>query len=269
MLRMLFAGFLLVGLLWAEPSVYSNSGSSSRQVKRNQNAIYKLKQEIARLHEELEGLRSIVAGLNQSVGRLQQGSNTSGADAVQVIEMRRMLDQINRNYVSKAELSRTLKKSHHAQNKPSSKSGKAARKKTAKISVEKPKADKPSGSGNGLESAASAALYSKGVRLVNKKRYSDAKKRFVILEKRGYKKASTHFYLGEIAYRNGEYARAIEQYKQSAELNENAGYMDRLLLHTGISLEKTNDTAQAKRFFQAIVDGYPNTLSAKVARHHL
>jgi len=102
-----------------------------------------------------------------------------------------------------------------------------------------------------------------------KKRYTDAKKRFDILEGRGYKKAATHFYLGEIAYRTGKHTRAIDEYKQSAELDENAGYMDKLLLHTGLAMEKSGDKAQAKRFFQAIIDGYPGTSSARVAKKHL
>jgi TolA-binding protein len=52
-------------------------------------------------------------------------------------------------------------------------------------------------------------------------------------------------------------------------LNENAAYMDRLLLHTGISLENEGEKEQAKKFYQAIVDAYPGTSSAKVAKKRL
>jgi len=104
---------------------------------------------------------------------------------------------------------------------------------------------------------------------MHQKRYSDAKLRFEILQKRNYKPASTQFYLGEIAYRGGAYDEAIRHYQKSAELDENAAYMDRLLLHTGIALERTGDKAQAKNFFQAIVDGYPGTSSARIAKKHL
>ena len=45
--------------------------------------------------------------------------------------------------------------------------------------------------------------------------------------------------------------------------------MDRLLLHTALSLEKSGDKEQARNFFQAIVDGYPGTTSARIAKKHL
>ncbi len=255
--RLVLLILVTVGV-WAEPSVYSGSGSSSRQVKRNTNAVYKLKQETARLREEVEGLRSIIEGLNRTVGRLQQ-KNGGGANEKLLNDMSILLDKINQNYVTKSELSRALKngKVKHSARKESPKPSK----------VSKPA--KTASSNGTLAKASSSALYSKGVRLVAKKRYTDAKKRFDILEGRGYKKAATHFYLGEIAYRTGKHTRAIDEYKQSAELDENAGYMDKLLLHTGLAMEKSGDKAQAKRFFQAIVDGYPGTSSARIAKKHL
>jgi len=252
--------FLLAGavLVWAEPSVYSGAYSSDKRIRRNQAAIYKLRQQVAQLQEEIEGMRSIIEGLNRTVGQLQQ-QRSGGTNQTAMNVLAAQVDKINQNYVTKAELRQALKGARIA-------AGPAAA-----APAKKPKkpqsATTPSGSG--LEKASSSALYSKGVRLVAKKRYRDAKKRFDILARRGYKKASTHFYLGEIAYRTGQYATAIDEYKQSAELNENAAYMDKLLLHTGLSLEKNGDKAQAKRFFQAIVDGYPDTVSAKVAKKHL
>ncbi len=239
----------------AEPFVYSSgSSSSNKQIKSNKTAIYRLKQETARLREEIEGLRSIIEGLNRQIMQLKRQKSSDNSAAIN--EMASLLDKINQNYVSKSELKRAIDASTTlSTTKISSK--KTATQKTTKTATK------------GLEGASSSALYSKGVRLVNKKRYLEAKKRFDILAKRGYKKASTHFYLGEIAYRTGHYDTAVEEYKHSAELNENAAYMDKLLLHTGLSLEKSGDKDQAKRFFQAIIDGYPQTTSAKVAKKHL
>jgi len=249
--------FVLLGSvwLWAEPSVYSGAYSSDKRIQRNQAAIYKLRQQVAQLEEEMEGMRSIIEGLNRTLGTLQQKQGGSG-DQKALNVLAEQVDKINQNYVTKRELESALK-------------GLRASPRTAKATPSKAKKTQPSSSGNNLEKASSSALYSRGVRLVAKKRYQDAKKRFDILSKRGYKKASTHFYLGEIAYHTGNYTRAIDEYKQSAELNDNAAYMDKLLLHTGLSLEKNGDREQARRFFQAIVDGYPDTTSAKVAKKHL
>ncbi len=231
---------LATSMVWAEPSVYSNSGSYASS-KKNHNEIMTLKGEVSQLKQEIEGLRSIVEGLSQSIAELSQKQSSNGTNRgigkgrIEDLEARvKLLEGGKHTVVRKA----------------------SPKKKETKAS-------------NPLESASSSALYSRGVRLVKKKKYSMAKQRFDILKRRGYKKASTYFYLGEIAYRTKHYSDAISYYKVSAEANENANYMDTLLLHTGIALEKKGDKVQAKRFFQAIVDGYPETGSAKVAKKHL
>jgi len=251
--RVLWIVFL-GAFVWAEPFVYSGSSAGvNTQVKKNKNAIYRLKQETARLREEIEGLRSIIEGLNSSISKLKHEKNRDNSSAVN--EMANLLDKINQSYVSRDELRKALEETSSIVKNTKNKKN---HKKT-----------NPRKTSKGLEGASSTALYSKGVRLVNKKNYSEAKKRFDILAKRGYKKAATHFYLGEIAYHTAKYNTAIEEYKQSAQLDENAGYMDRLLLHTALAFEQIGDKEQAKRFFQAIVDGYPGTSSAKVAKKHL
>ncbi len=249
---------LSVVAVWAEPSVYGNSGAYG-SAKKNHNAILSLQEEVAQLKQEMEGLKSIVEGLSISLNEAQQKEVNSGSrtDSKLLQDLSSMIDRINSNYVSKAELKKALK------------SGKVVSSERKKAKSDKGKTSTKGATGSKLESASSSALYSRGVRLAKKKKYSMAKQRFDILKKRGYKKASTYFYLGEIAYRTKNYADAIAYYKTSAEANENANYMDTLLLHTGISLEKRGDSAQAKRFFQAIVDGYPDTGSAKVAKKHL
>ncbi len=250
MRKVLFLSLLVMLVVSAEPSVYGNSGSYS-SAKKNRTEIIALKGEVAQLKQEIEGLRSIVEGLSQSIGEIRQKEastgNASSAD-------KRQLEAIE---------TRLAKIEKRRDTPQKSKKAKSAKKRTTENKETKPKADK------GLESASSSALYSRGVRLVKKKKYTMAKKRFDILKERGYKKASTRFYLGEIAYRTKNYSDAIEHYKISASTNESANYMDTLLLHTGISLEKRGEGEQAKRFFQAIIDGYPDTGSAKVAKKHL
>ena len=246
------------GMAWAEPSVYGNAGTYG-SAKKNRNAILSLQEEVAQLKQEVEGLKSIVEGLSITLNQVQQKEASSGTrtDSKLLQDLSAMIDRINSNYVSKEALRKALK------------SGKVTKQNVGSKQISKKKDKVKVNPGNNLEKADSAALYSRGVRLVKKKKYSMAKLRFDILKRRGYKKASTYFYLGEIAYRTKKYADAIAYYKTSAGANENANYMDTLLLHTGISLEKRGDKSQAKRFFQAIVDGYPDTGSAKVAKRHL
>lgn len=252
-----------------EPSVYVQDEAvfdpNVKKVQDNQTAIVRLKQENSELRQDVEGLKSIIEGLNATVNEMRQSnmakmSNplpSSGADPQLIKNLGVMIDKINRDYVTKAELSRAL-----------GSRGKYVSS-TASSSVRTSKPAQSKASSSSLGSASSSALYSRGVRLVSQHKYSMAKQRFDILRARGYKKAATYFYSGEVAYRQGKYSDAIGYYKISAGSDDKANYMPTLLLHTGISMEKTGQKTQAKNFFKAIVDAYPGSYSAKEAKKHL
>ena len=54
-------------------------------------------------------------------------------------------------------------------------------------------------------------------------------------------------------------------FKKSAGLYDQASYIDTLLLHTAISLEKTGEKAQAKAFYENIVANYEGKKTATLA----
>jgi len=269
-LLLLFAG---TSVLVAEPSVYGyrDEGAPSYDdgysrgrkpakvvITQNRDNIVRLKRRIADLEERLDGLSSLVEGLSitinelQAPGRLQAPqTDTSGTDNTALLkELGAMIDQINENYVSKEELQRILK---------SKKNYVAPAKEKSTVSAES----------DSLGKNSNAKLYSEGVRLFNKKRYNEAKKRFMITDTKGYKPAASNYYLGEIAYYTKKYDDAIFYFKKSAGLYDQASYIDTLLLHTGISLEKTGDKAQARAFYENIIETYPGKKSAKIAKDRL
>jgi TolA-binding protein len=161
-----------------------------------------------------------------------------------------MIDQINENYVSKEELQRILK------SKGSYKAPSSVKKNS--VSTEE-----------SLSAKSNGKLYSEGVRLFNKKRYNEAKKRFTITDTKGYKPAASNYYLGEIAYYTKKYDDAIFYFKKSAGLYDQASYIDTLLLHTAISLDKTGDKAQARAFYENIIENYSGKKSARIAKDRL
>ena len=261
-------------LLLAEPSVYSYRDSAPAHddgyaaprgrtpakvvITRNRDNIARLKRRIAELEERVDGLSSLVEGLSitinelQAPGRLQPatsgGSNTDNTALLK--ELGAMIDQINENYVSKEELQKILK---------------------SKGSYKVPVAAKKSSvsTGESLDEKSNGKLYSEGVRLFNKKRYNEAKKRFTITDTKGYKPAASNYYLGEIAYYTKKYDDAIFYFKKSAGLYDQASYIDTLLLHTGISLEKTGDKEQARAFYENIIENYGSKKSARIAKERL
>jgi TolA-binding protein len=52
-------------------------------------------------------------------------------------------------------------------------------------------------------------------------------------------------------------------------LYDQASYIDTLLLHTAISLEKNGDKGQARAFYENIVENYQGKKSAKIAKEKL
>ena len=120
-----------------------------------------------------------------------------------------------------------------------------------------------------LEGQEAATLFTEGVRLFGNSRYDEAKKRFIITDKKNYKSAASNYYLGEIAYYTKQYEDAIFHYKKSAGLYDQASYIDTLLLHTGISLENIGDKAQAQAFYENIIANYPGKKTAEIAKQRL
>jgi len=254
---------IIVSSVIAEPSVYSKAvtytGSSS-----NSASLYEIRQQISALKEEVDGLKSIVESLSQRVIRKTQQRDTSNyQNSNPEIEMLKQRVSALEKALKSITIAQTTTKKTVA--------NRVERPKTNTNKIEAPKSDsiQPHTKRLSLSSIPSYTLYKNGVILFSKKQYQEAKKKFEILLSRGYKKAAVNFYLGEIAYRRGRYRDAIKYYQASAELNENAAYMDKLLLHTGISLENDGNIAQAKKFYQAIVDAYPGTESARVAKKRL
>jgi len=265
--KLLLILFLSPLLLLAEYSEYGynkeyNNGSggpvrtsvpAKEVIIQNRKTITTLKRKIAEQGERIDGLVSLIEGLNSSMAELKRNPASStiavGGDNTALLkELGVMIDKINENYVSKEELQKALKGNYN----PSSKSNKD----------ESAKSDS-------MEGKSTSKLYSEGVRLFVKKRYAEAKKRFTLTDKKGYKPAASNYYLGEISYYTKKYEDAIFYFKKSAGLYDQASYIDVLLLHTAISLDKTGDKSQAKIFYQNIIDNYEGKNSAKIAKERL
>ncbi|PHS38570.1 MAG: hypothetical protein COB07_08255 [Sulfurovum sp.] len=266
------ACILLTGssLLHAEPSVYgfgSSESTSSRSSQRSVNSnrsIAALKQQIAQQDERIDGLTTIIEGLSASLNELQikQTYTPTVVESGQpndalLQKLAAMIDDINENYVSKEELQKALgKKAVPKKSVP--------KKNTAKTSVKSNKKEKDS-----VQGKSNAALYSEGVRLFVKKRYDEAHKRFTVTDTKGYKPAASNYYLGEIAYYTKKYEDAIFYFKKSAGIYDQASYIDTLLLHTAVSLEKSGDKGQAKAFYENIIENYSGKKSAEIAKQRL
>ena len=101
------------------------------------------------------------------------------------------------------------------------------------------------------------------------KNYNASTPKYEKLLEANYKPAEVNFYLAQNWYMRKKYDVAISHYKKSAILNDKAAYMPTLLLHSAISFEKTKDKDNAKSFYSTLVDLYPSSNEAKVAKQNL
>ena len=261
-----FIGFILILFtslnMQAESSLFGPSKSEVAYQKlsvQNREQITELIRRINALNERVYGLTTVVEGLNTTINELRmlqstQPASSAGDFSALGIE----IERVRRECVTHKELKSLVGDTQRGGTKKSS-IGKSSTKST----------NKKQNSETSLGGKTNSALYSEGVRLFQKDKYSDAKKRFMITQDKNYKPAASNYYLGEIAYYTKKYSDALFYFKKSAGLYDKASYIDTLLLHTAISLEKTGDKPQAKVFYQTIIEGYPEKKSAKIAKRNL
>jgi len=214
-------------------------------VVQNRSQISTLKAQIAEQKERIDGLVSLIEGMNITIKELQDAQKLSSKNDNTALlkELGVMIDKINADYVSKKELQDVLAKYKLSEVKTS----------TQHLNTKTKSKD----------------LYNQSMKLYINKNYKEAVKGFVLCDKRGYKVAQSNFYLGEIAYYTKDYESALFYYKKSAGISSTSSYMPVLTLHTAISLDKLGQKNQAKLFYQNVIDTYPKTKSAQISKDRL
>jgi len=212
----------------------------------NRNRIMLLQQKVAEQKERIDGLTSLIEGLSASLAQMRD----SHSKEAQLEEKIRLLEA----KVAKLEADSKQRNVPYRQNG---------------IQEKRVSKKNHTAADTSLSTKAPSKLYSEGVRMFVKKQYDEAAKRFTLSAKKGYKPAASNYYLGEIAYYTKQYDDAIFYYKKSAGLYDKAGYMDVLMLHTAISLERTGKKAQAKAFYENVIENYPGKKAASIAKRKL
>ncbi|WP_457595093.1 tetratricopeptide repeat protein [Hydrogenimonas sp.] len=242
-----------------------------RAIEALQKTLLKQQQTVQQNRERIDGLQSIIEGwnskirtferslrrlddMNRSIGDLEaktevlartQSENFEQIRAV-LQELGTLIDSINEKYVDKERFNRLesafleFKEAYESFMK---------------------KAD--------LSTKPNAEIFKEAKKLFRKKAYGDAKRYFAYLIKNHYKPATSNYYLGEIAYREGRYKDAIAYYKRSASLYDKSSFMPTLLLHTAISLQRIGDKKQAREFYESLIGLYPESKAAAVAKKSL
>lgn len=253
------------GLTHEEKLILENKKELQTVIQKNnvQNA------KVETVTERLDGMQGILEGLGERsneqtllLQKLQEklalDSNTSSnmeelnkhvvANTENIAQFKTLLeelsivvDEINTNYVTKEQFAALIKQ--------------------LKVNVQESTVSSVKMSNSALEKEAN--------KLFSQKKYADAQKYFEQLVQKKHKVNEALFMIGETHFERKNYKEAVSNYKESASRSEKSLFMPTLLLHSGISMEKTGDSATAKAFYQATISKYSGSGAAKEAQERL
>jgi len=112
--------------------------------------------------------------------------------------------------------------------------------------------------------------YIKAKKLYFSNQLNEAKKLFLYSLEKRHLPATSAYYLGEIAYKQGKYKEAIAFYKKSVSIYpKKASFTSILLFHTGNAFLKLGQKDKAKLTFQKLINDFPNSKYASLAKKKL
>ncbi|MDO9055413.1 MAG: tetratricopeptide repeat protein [Sulfuricurvum sp.] len=253
------------GLTHEEKLILENKKELQTVIQKNNAQSAK----VETVTERLDGMQGILEGLGQRsneqtllLQKLQEklalDSNNSSnmeelnkhvaANTENVAQFKTLLeelslvvDEINSNYVTKEQFAALIKQ--------------------LKVNVPDTAVSSVKMSNSALEKEAN--------KLFSQKKYADAQKYFEQLVQKKHKVNESLFMIGETHFERKNYKEAVSNYKESASRSEKSLFMPTLLLHSGISMEKTGDSATAKAFYQATISKYSGSGAAKEAQERL
>lgn len=284
-MRSLVAFFFLVSLVASasEPSVFGAGDlnnpnpygltNEEKLILENKKELQTVMQKhnaqnakVETVTERLDGLQAIVEGLAQTNNEhkiaLQKLQESAVSDANNTLSMDDMTKQVIANTENINQLKSLIEELSRVVDEISA--GYVTREDfSALIKQLKVNAPAPSAKTDG------ASIEKEGKKLFEQKKYVEAQRNFEMMIQKKYKVAEAHYMIGESYFERKAYKEAVTYYKESAARNEKALYMPTLLLHAGISLEKTGDEATAKGFYQATIAKFSGSGAAKEANERL
>ncbi|MEA1918165.1 MAG: tetratricopeptide repeat protein [Campylobacterota bacterium] len=265
------------GLTSAEKNILNNK-SKLTDIKRETS---KQQSTIQSIDEKVDGMIGVVDGINQkshqnflateSLKKSNEEQNLnieelkkSISDNTQTIaqfkivlqELSKIIDDINRNYVSKDEHNELIKDVNDF-----------------KVLVAKELKQKDNKTSSSTKSnyagMSNSEIEKSAYEYYTKKYYTKSIEQYEHLIKVNYHPARSNYMVGLMNYKRKKYDNALSYFKKSASLYNNADYTPTLMLYSATSMQKLGDIKNAKAFFNALIKKYPSANETKSARKAL
>jgi len=264
--------------------------STQKQVLNNKKNIKDilidinhLKNSVQKSNEDLEGLRSVIEDNSNRLNDPNQ-INAKQKNSLLIQENKDSLETIKSvikqllneqakiaitqdKILEKIQQNEDLKKENNG--KTVVKNDKKVTKKSDKKDAQKDSKKSKSKQSNTQTIKANSKSFTQAKTLYKKEYYTKAIPMFELFVEEKYKPSESNFYLGQMWFKRTKYNKAIEFYKKSATLHDKGWWMPQLLLNSAISFEKLNDLDNSATFYSTLIDLYPNSNEAKIAKKNI
>ena len=262
--------------LKAEPSAFElQSGSTKKEMQTlkgktetQSDKIFELQNKIKALETSVDGVKSIYEGQAKNINDLTNKMNALDTTNPNAESLAKLEAQVATNTQNIQTLTESLK----------SLSESIAQIKGLLGEIQQVESDKlkEAQEANAIkkvefkkDKARRGDIFKEARRLTYSKKFDEAIARYNWFIEIDYKKAESHYMLGNIAYEKNKYNDAIYHYKESAILDDKAKYMPRLLLNCANSLRVLGRNDDAKNFYNSLISRFPNSTEAKDAKTQL
>lgn len=260
--------------LKAEPSAFElQSGSTKKEMQNlkgkaetQSDKIFELQNRIKILETSVDGIKSIYEGQSKNINNLTNKMNT--LDSIDGENLAKLKEQVANNTQNIQTLTDGLKALSDSIAQIKGLLGEIQQVESDKLK-EAQKANIAKKTEFKKDKTRKADIFKEARRLTYSKKFDEAIARYNWLIEIDYKKAESHYMLGNIAYEQNKYNDAIYHYKESAILDDKAKYMPRLLLNCANSLRVLGRSDDAKNFYNSLITRFPNSAEAKDAKNQI
>lgn len=280
-IRRIFVLFLATfALLYGakEPSAFeTQSGATKKDLsdlntksKSNSNRIFELENKIKELDQALEGIKSTHLGQSGNIKNLLDKSVVYDDNYKSSMEkLQKLQEQVDSNSKNIQNMSENLS---NIQNSISQIKEMISSIINDNVALSKQGIQSNQNTNDSVfnkDTSKKAEIFKEARKLTYSKKFDDAIDRYNWFVEIGYKRAESYYMLGNIAYEQNRYNDAIAHYKNSANLDDKAKYMPRLLLNSGNSFRVINDVKNARKFYNSLIEFFPDSVEASDASKQL
>lgn len=257
---------------------------TKQKVETVDTSVRVVKNDLQTINERLQGLESIFEGEGNKINNIsfslknieaQSSKNQQDVESLKTVvnqllamqeenlkniaelkkamtEIAKQTDIINKNYLSRNEFEKNMQQVGSAQSVKSTSNQAETKSITSDNTVfdKKPKNE----------------LFDEGKAFFDKKNFNQALPIFEYLVSANYKPAESNYILGQMWFVRKEYEKAISYFKTSALLHDKGYWMPQLLLNSAISFKNLKDVDNASKFFNTLIQAYPDTKEATEAK---